>query len=120
MSGGAGRVLVGFCEIARDLGRLGMMALVVRTLFLALVLLTSGGTTAPEAGTATLRRRAARARTASTSPRFAGAACSSLACIRWHGRVGANPLARYALLLRRMECAFSIGSRVQRASGSAS
>src|SRR5262249_1299517 len=47
MSGGAGRVLVGFCEIARDLGRLGMMASVVRTLFLALVLLTSGGTTAP-------------------------------------------------------------------------
>jgi hypothetical protein len=61
-----------------------------------------------------------RARTASTSPRFAAAACSSLACIRWHGRVGASPLARSALSPGRMECAYFIGSRVQRASGRAS
>ena len=35
-----------FCETARDLGRLGMMASLVSVLFLALVLLTSGGMTA--------------------------------------------------------------------------
>jgi tetratricopeptide (TPR) repeat protein len=35
-----------FCKTARDLGRLDMMALVVRVMFLALALLTSGGPTA--------------------------------------------------------------------------
>src|SRR5215468_9608261 len=46
MSGG-GACSGWICEIARNLGRLGMMASVVRNLFLALVLLTSGGTTVP-------------------------------------------------------------------------
>jgi tetratricopeptide (TPR) repeat protein len=46
MSGGAGAFWLDSCEAARDLGRLGMMASVVRVLFLALVLLISGGTTA--------------------------------------------------------------------------
>jgi tetratricopeptide (TPR) repeat protein len=41
-----GVVWLDFCETARDLGRLRMMASVVRVLFFALVLLTSGGTMA--------------------------------------------------------------------------
>jgi hypothetical protein len=49
-----------------------------------------------------------------------GAACSNLVNIRWRGRVGASPLARSALLLRRMECVFFIGLRVQTVGGSAS
>jgi len=44
---------------------------------------------------------------ASTSPGLAGAACSDPAGIRWRGRVGVSTLARSALLLKRIECAFS-------------
>jgi hypothetical protein len=68
----------------------------------------------------TLRRRPAKARTALTSPGFAGAACSDPAGIRWRGRMAASPQARSASLLRWMEYVFSIGSRSRRVSGSAS
>jgi hypothetical protein len=69
------------------------------------------------AGTNAFRRRAAKALTASTSPFFVGVACSNLVRIRWCIRSGVSPLARSALLLRRMECVSFIGSQVKRATG---